>query len=303
MTISLFKTTKQKMISILITLFLALFFVSPVTSQAAATSSAATEATETTEGTEPAETTEAPETDAAADALSKAGEFHLGEDPTVWVMLAISVLALVVTLERIWVLLSNGGHNQGLVRHVTDVLSQSPTKAKIDELAETINAKHFGLEGRVAAVTLKGWFHGEKTMGEYSHAALTAERRALDKNLVILSTLGNNTPFIGLLGTVLGIMKSFRDLASSGGGPEVVMKGISEALIATAMGLGVAIPVVIAFNALATAVKNKLSNAEEISTLLRAIRMSNDTGMSSVVSEEFYKAKTQTAESSSETLG
>jgi biopolymer transport protein ExbB len=111
-------------------------------------------------------------------------------------------------------------------------------------------------------------------MKEYAESALIAERRGLEKRLVILSTLGNNTPFIGLLGTVLGIMKAFRDLAEMGdSGPAVVMRGISEALIATAMGLGVAIPVVIAYNALSRVVQDKISQSEEICTLLRAIRL------------------------------
>ncbi len=83
------------------------------------------------------------------------------------------------------------------------------------------------------------------------------QRVNLERYLGILGTLGNTAPFIGLLGTVLGIIKAFRDLASSaGGGPEVVMVGIAEALIATAAGLGVAIPAVILFNYFMRKVKN-----------------------------------------------
>lgn len=246
---------------------------------------------------------EEPEEDAAADALAEAGKFHLGDDPTVWVMLAIAALALLVTLERIWVLRANAGHNKELVKMITDVLSSRSSNNDIEELADTISKKRYGMEGRVAAVTLKGWPFGESTMREYAHAALTAEKRSLDKRLVILSTLGNNTPFIGLLGTVLGIMKAFRDLSASGGGPEVVMKGISEALIATAMGLGVAIPVVIAFNALATAVKNKVSNAEEISTILQAIRLSKDVSdVDEVLSKDFKKSMEQRPESAQDQI-
>lgn len=83
------------------------------------------------------------------------------------------------------------------------------------------------------------------------------QRVNLERYLGVLGTLGNTAPFIGLLGTVLGIIKAFRDLASSaGGGPEVVMVGIAEALIATATGLGVAIPAVILFNYFMKKVKN-----------------------------------------------
>ncbi len=75
------------------------------------------------------------------------------------------------------------------------------------------------------------------------------EQVRMEKGLLILGTLGNNAPFIGLLGTVLGIIKAFYDLSVTGsGGPSVVMLGIAEALIATALGLFVAIPAVIAYN-------------------------------------------------------
>ncbi|HRU39102.1 MAG TPA: MotA/TolQ/ExbB proton channel family protein [Candidatus Goldiibacteriota bacterium] len=88
--------------------------------------------------------------------------------------------------------------------------------------------------------------------------ASQAEQKVnLQRYLNILGTLGNTAPFIGLLGTVLGIIKAFRDLAgSAGGGPEVVMVGIAEALIATAAGLAVAIPAVIIFNYYMDRVKN-----------------------------------------------
>lgn len=69
------------------------------------------------------------------------------------------------------------------------------------------------------------------------------------KRLTVLATLGNNAPFIGLFGTVLGVIKAFNDLHfKAGAGIKVVMGGISEALVATAMGLLVAIPAVIAYN-------------------------------------------------------
>jgi biopolymer transport protein ExbB len=88
--------------------------------------------------------------------------------------------------------------------------------------------------------------------------ASQAEQKVnLSRYLNILGTLGNTAPFIGLLGTVLGIIKAFKDLAgSAGGGPEVVMVGIAEALVATAAGLAVAIPAVVFFNYFSDRVKN-----------------------------------------------
>lgn len=203
--------------------------------------------------------------------LAEAGRWHFGSDPTVWVMIFIFNLALFVVLERIYVLRKVRGDSAGLVTFLTEALHRGDSP---DKVAAAAAETKYGLEGRVAAVSLKGWDKGEHAMKEYAEASIIAERRGLEKRLVILSTLGNNTPFIGLLGTVLGIMKAFRDLAEMGdSGPAVVMRGISEALIATAMGLAVAIPVVIAYNALARIVQDKISQAEEVATLIRAIRL------------------------------
>lgn len=81
----------------------------------------------------------------------------------------------------------------------------------------------------------------------------------LEKRLGILATFGNNAPFIGLFGTVLGVIKAFHSLGTSTEfGVRVVMTGISEALVATAMGLFVAIPSVIAYNYFVRKIKTLL---------------------------------------------
>ena len=86
----------------------------------------------------------------------------------------------------------------------------------------------------------------EKSLLDYSPLDL---KLTLEKRLGVLATFGNNAPFIGLFGTVLGVIKAFYDLGNSTEfGVKVVMQGISEALVATAMGLFVAIPSVIAYN-------------------------------------------------------
>ncbi len=86
----------------------------------------------------------------------------------------------------------------------------------------------------------------EKNMLEYEPVDL---KLLLEKRLGILATFGNNAPFIGLFGTVLGVMKAFHDLGVSNEfGVRVVMEGISQALVATALGLFVAIPCVMSYN-------------------------------------------------------
>ena len=88
---------------------------------------------------------------------------------------------------------------------------------------------------------------------------MARERPRYERFLSILGTLGSNTPFIGLFGTVLGIIKAFKDLGMTASkGAEVqatVMAGISEALVATAVGLAVAIPAVVGYNLLTRQIK------------------------------------------------
>ncbi|MDO8757356.1 MAG: MotA/TolQ/ExbB proton channel family protein, partial [Elusimicrobiota bacterium] len=104
----------------------------------------------------------------------------------------------------------------------------------------------------VAQVVHYGLVHATRSRKDLEELMLTKlkeERLKLERFLGVLGTLGNISPFIGLFGTVVGIIKAFRDLAASGtGGPSVVARGIAEALVATAAGLLVAIPASILYN-------------------------------------------------------
>ncbi len=90
---------------------------------------------------------------------------------------------------------------------------------------------------------------GRAEIAEKMELAARREIAKLEKNLGVLGTIGNTAPFIGLLGTVLGIIRAFHALAGSeGAGPSVVADGIAEALVTTAAGLIIAVPAVIAYN-------------------------------------------------------
>jgi biopolymer transport protein ExbB/TolQ len=100
---------------------------------------------------------------------------------------------------------------------------------------------------------------------ERVRTALAAESLRLSAHLSIVGTIGNLAPFIGLFGTVLGIIRAFRDIGQVGAaGPAVVATGISEALVATAAGLVVAITAVIAYNLLLTWQSRILRRAEMV---------------------------------------
>ncbi|MCM0605839.1 MAG: MotA/TolQ/ExbB proton channel family protein [Xanthomonadaceae bacterium] len=103
----------------------------------------------------------------------------------------------------------------------------------------------------------------EKSVRSY----LSTERMKLEKGMTTLATLAANAAFIGLLGTVLGVIQAFSALGASQGAAASVMVGISEALIATAVGLFVAIPAGIAYNALSRKIKILLTDCESLMNL------------------------------------
>lgn len=93
--------------------------------------------------------------------------------------------------------------------------------------------------------------------------AVRVEVGELERFVPFLGTIAAASPFIGLLGTVIGIIRAFRSLAmSGGGGPQIVAGGISEALVATALGLLVAIPSLVAYNVFSTKIRRTTENME-----------------------------------------
>lgn len=169
----------------------------------------------------------------------------LGTEWVLWLLIILSFVSVAIGLERLWYFT----RQKALDRQTLEAIYQSMKARDFQSTKEICERYPKSLE---ASITLEGIGHQENGLGsmkEAMHAYLLRRRKYLDRGLVVLSTLGNNAPFIGLFGTVLGIIKAFHDLgANPAGGATVVMAGISEALVATAVGLIVAIPAVIAFN-------------------------------------------------------
>ena len=95
-------------------------------------------------------------------------------------------------------------------------------------------------------------------------------RPGLDANLSILATIGSNAPFVGLLGTVLGIINAAHQLTAEGAqnAPNAVMSGVFEALVATAVGLFVAIPAVVAYNLFQRRVRKRMAEVDSLAHLI-----------------------------------
>ena len=106
------------------------------------------------------------------------------------------------------------------------------------------------MEAEVIRAALAHVDRGPEAVGRIVEAEIARARLGYEARLSFLGTLGNNAPFLGLFGTVLGVIHAFAALGAHPGadGASMVMVGISEALIATAVGLFVALPAVVAFN-------------------------------------------------------
>jgi biopolymer transport protein ExbB/TolQ len=138
--------------------------------------------------------------------------------------------------------------------------------------------RYDSFETNVVLFGLRQYRRGPDAVAELIEGALSREKQRYSRRLAILATVGSNSPFIGLFGTVLGIIQAFRDLANSAAGiGNSVMSGISEALVATAVGLLVAIPAVVAYNFFTGRMKNVTGNANLLSRTLMSVLKSDET--------------------------
>ncbi|MFI5347078.1 MAG: MotA/TolQ/ExbB proton channel family protein [Elusimicrobiota bacterium] len=188
-----------------------------------------------------------------------------GGDWVIWGLAAASIAAVAAIIDRFRLLKDEQAALSGLRGPFLRALDENDMPA-----AKKALSAHPGFSARALSEMLDGLDRGHEAAGELMLAALSDERRRLERRMLLLGTLGNNAPFIGLFGTVLGVIKAFHDLAQSGAGPEVVMAGLSEALVATAVGLLVALPCVFAFNAFTKRVKDMVGETEALGRRLGA---------------------------------
>lgn len=187
----------------------------------------------------------------------------IGTEWVIWLLLLLSVFSLAVILEKFWVLRRKRGNSENLRQKVFSILQKKDYKA-IDEILNNDCSSS-------AEVTLKVLRNMKESgigLEDSLLIALSEEKIILESRIAILGTLGSNAPFIGLFGTVLGIISAFHSLAMNAkGGPAIVMSGISEALVATALGLFVAIPAVAAYNYFVRYIKKIMVGSENFARI------------------------------------
>lgn len=197
----------------------------------------------------------------------------VGAEWVLYLLVLLSILSVALMVERVRFYrdASNGlAEFRARVRQA----GEAGKWDEVQQLAQTRagragTAKDMEAEMTLRLLAKKG--ASPSVLAEVAQDPVVRARLHWDRNLSHLATIGNNAPFVGLFGTVLGIIKAFHDLSQqAGGAAQTVTAGISEALVATAVGLLVAIPAVIAFNFFSRRVRAALAEAEALKSFLVA---------------------------------
>jgi biopolymer transport protein ExbB/TolQ len=183
-----------------------------------------------------------------------------------YLLLGLSVISIAVMVERWFFYRSHRVDADELRAKLSSMLAAGDFHgaAKLLQGYDT-------LETNVVLAGLKAYELGPESVEDLIAGALGKEKGRYEKRLNFLATLASNAPYVGLFGTVLGIVRSFRDLAANmADASSAVMAGIAESLIATAVGLLVAIPAVVAFNVFKARVKTSVTDGQMLARTLLA---------------------------------
>ena len=186
-----------------------------------------------------------------------------GAEWGLWLLVVLSLVSVAIMVERVLFYRRHKADAHALREMVIHAVDSGDGSASAAALGDGGNS----MESNVLRYGFQHLERGARAVEELMAGALSRERLRYERYLAYLGTLGNNAPFIGLFGTVLGIINAFDGLrAIDGDGAaaagSAVMGPIAEALIATGVGLLVAIPAVVAFNVFKRQVKRATSNTE-----------------------------------------
>lgn len=190
----------------------------------------------------------------------------LGAVWVLWVLVILSVVSIGIMVERVITFVRLTAPFEVISETVRKHLRDDDIQGAIDYLDKVP-----GVEAGVAVAGLREADRGHAAAEEAMFGVRKRMRLMLERGLAFLGTVGNNAPFIGLFGTVLGIIKAFNSLAGAQSANfKVVMADISEALVATGVGLLVAIPAVVFFNIFNRWVRRIMTNCEALEHVVLA---------------------------------
>ncbi len=195
----------------------------------------------------------------------------LGAEWVLYLLLILSIVSVALILQRIWFYRSaQAGISEfrAQIRNAIDSKKFDEALKLAESRTSTNTAKDF--ESELVTQLLKNRSGAKsEALLEIAQDTLLRTKIEWEKNLVTLATIGNNAPFVGLFGTVLGIIQAFHHLSEQAStGMQMVTAGISEALVATAIGILVAIPAVAAYNFFQRKVKSAAAEAEALKSFI-----------------------------------
>ena len=194
-----------------------------------------------------------------------------------WFLAALSVASLAIALERWLFYRTRDGSVAALTRGLDERLTKGDIEGAITDLGRSR-----AVAASIAAAGLRLARLGPEAVAKAMESATALERNLLERRLVYLGTLGNNAPFVGLFGTVVGVIHAFEELGHAApghaGGPSAaaqiasqgVMTAVAEALVTTAVGIAVALPAIALYNYLQRRVATLLCESEALSSLVLA---------------------------------
>jgi biopolymer transport protein ExbB/TolQ len=191
----------------------------------------------------------------------------LGSAWVMYLLLALSVASIGVMIERAVYFRKRGGGDE-----LSDALLALLENGDLDA-AEGLLSRHTSIEAEVFQSAFRWIDGGVEAFSLAVEGEMMKRKRDVESGMTLLGTLGNNAPFVGLLGTVIGVIVAFADLAngSSKVNMDKVMSGIAEALIATGVGLFVAIPAVVAYNVFQKKITDVEDNVTSMSKRICAL--------------------------------
>lgn len=193
----------------------------------------------------------------------------VGAEWVLWLLVGMSLLTVGIIIERLF-FFSKRSVDIDEVRLEFEEYLEADDYESAAELLENFDA----MEAHVVLFGLRDRHRGAEAVEDRMTGALSTEKTRYRRFLSVLATIGNNAPFVGLFGTVIGIIGAFANLAvGTQEAAEGVMQSISEALVATGVGLLVAVPAVIAYNGFSSRVKSAVAQTDLLGrTLLAYLR-------------------------------
>ena len=184
----------------------------------------------------------------------------LGAEWVMWLLVGLSIICVAIILERAYVFFASRDDARALQNAMRKHLDGDDVSAATKELGASNS-----FEARIAIAALEMAPSGADAVEERLAGERAVAKSEMEKNLAFLGTVGNNAPFVGLLGTVIGIIQAFQALNESQGQVTTgLMATVGEALVATAIGILVALPSVAAYNFYQRLIKSRLVWADAL---------------------------------------